>query len=167
MELRNEGPIKRVILPEEWQRTSDKPDSSTASTLKNFALRHDPQVVIQFYYDGNDSGEADGQEFLEILSKPPHLLTVEELPLIYVISGGAGHPDYFETRYARTQSIRGKTVVVINGVWKSNNMSDLAIFVPIDPSGCQVQEIHYVSTADKYDQYLPAVEQIINSIEWN
>lgn len=167
MELLNEGPIKKVVLSDKWERTSDKPDSTTQSTLKNFALKHDRQVVVQFFYDGNYAGEADGKEFLEVLAEPPHDLTPEELPLIWVISGGAGHPDYFDTRYARTESIHEKTAVVINGVWKSNGMSDYAIFLPIDPDGRQIQEIHFVCPAEKYAHNLPEFDQVIGSIQWN
>jgi hypothetical protein len=166
MELINEGPIKKVILSDKWERTADKPDSSTESTLTNFALKQDQQVVVQFYYDGNYAAEADGKELLEILAQPPHVLTPEELPLIYVVSGGAGHPDYFETRFARTESLRGKTTVVINGTWKSNNMSDYGLFVPIDPDGCQIQEIHFVCPVGKYAHFLPEFEKVMASIEW-
>jgi hypothetical protein len=70
--------------------------------------------------DGVCGSEANGAEFLELLAKPPHELTADEKPFVHVISGGAGHPDYLNIRYARTEIIQGKTVIIVNGVWKSN-----------------------------------------------
>lgn len=94
------GRIKSVSLSDIWQRTSDKADSETAATLANFALKEDAGVVIQFYSDGLRGAPAIGQMFINSLSAELHNLSAEEMPYVLVISGGAGNPENFKTKYA-------------------------------------------------------------------
>lgn len=166
MELQDEVAIESVSISNDWVKTDYEPDPETMAVGVTFAHRDDNEVTIRFYCSGLMVGTDVGKKFFEILKMPLHNLDEKELAYMAVTSGGMGDEIDFDTEFARTEKLDGKTVLSIKGIWKENQFAAHAYLVPSDEAGRKAQSIQYIAPAQKAEKYRSSFEKVISTLKW-
>ncbi len=164
-ELKNEGQISSMQLPENWV------EAKAAKTLANDHLREfvssaNADVKLCFYYRGKTIAAGAARDFCGVLQEPEHILTEEEIESLSIVLRNAAYAESFSTSSIKTETINGKRVLIVEGIWQVNQIFDLSIFIDSDKSGSAVQEIHFFAPALNYVNYLKEAQEAIESITW-
>lgn len=127
--------------------------------------------------DGNGDGESStssatesslkGRQFVKALKAPPHVLTDDEYNGLQFI---ARIDKYFTKRDARTVSINGRRVLIVEGtqdLGKPEQVETKTIFIDSDGTGTAVQEVYFLAKPNKYKEHLTEVNKALNAIIWN
>lgn len=166
--LKNEGQIKFLKLPAHWLEVEDEDEGMIMHGPQNkaFYLESNQEVRLNFFYRGFPLAPQYGAAFQKILGQEAHQLSAEELESIAMLVREASEPEYVELKVLRTESLRNRMILVVEGLQKETNKYDLGLYIDADGSGCIVQEFHYNAPADLYLNHRPEVLAILSSVEW-
>lgn len=162
VEIIDYGPIRRMLLPDNWKKLPD-PDDFT----HKYARENEKDVEIYFFFRGKPVSNTTASRFCALLAKPPHKLDSEELLDLEVVIRDASEDVYFTLTETHTQLLNGLMVYVVQGHWKLSEVDSLGIFVDCDGDGKIIEEIYYLAPPDRFQMYLLEVRQALNSIEWS
>jgi hypothetical protein len=171
-QIADEGLVKQMELFDLWdlekankvdpnERWADEP------RIVRCRLRTHPDITLNLYYRPRPLPPNTARQFAAALSKPPHALSETGIDDISLVFRDAAYPEYFNMRSARTEILRGRTVLVYDGVWLSTNLRNLGIFFAADELAFFVQEIHYLAPADIFEAHLGEAKMCLDSIDWN
>lgn len=163
--VENQGQVKRMQLPEGWLEREPPPRTSH-TFIREFQAADNEEVTLSFFYRGHRTAAGDAENFLSVLAKPAHELSTEEADSIRVVIRDASEGKWFSTNSIRTEDLKGKSVLVLEGVWKQSDVADLGIFVDSDGTGSAVQEIHFLAPKTEYAKYLRVVDEALQSVKW-
>jgi len=166
MTIINHGQIEKMPLPQGWEE--GQPNSGGIGT-RSFREIHppaDPDAKLCFYYRGLPASDGAGKNFKEILDKPPHILTKNEIISISEILRGKDDPKTFSPIMIKTEDINAKRVLTVNGRLNEKQADLKAILVDADGTGKVVQEIYFQAPKELYLRYMKAARDAMNSIEW-
>jgi hypothetical protein len=125
MELTNYGQIRAMQIPEGWIKEGP-PDE--ASSMISFHNPEDHDIKVSFYYRGKPVDTSSAKDLQLILAQTPHQLNRNELENIEIVMHNAAEPEYFDLESAYTENINGKTVLIVNGVWKLSDAKSISVF---------------------------------------
>jgi hypothetical protein len=164
-DLKNEGPISSMQLLEKWLEA--KAVKAVANDhLREFISTDNKNVKLCFYCRGNRIAAGAARDFHGILQEPDHILSEEEIESLSIVLRNAAYTESFSTSSIKTQTINGKRVLIVEGIWRVNQIFDLSIFIDSDNTGSVVQEIHFFAPALNSDNYLKDAHEAIESITW-
>lgn len=163
--VKGEGQIRQMSLPDGWIEVEKDPRPDTVH-VKEFECPENSETRIMFYYRGRRVDTTTGDNFVRILSIPDHELSEQEFSDIVVILNNASEPDNFEVSSCRTETINGKRVLMLEGIWKDGGVLNLGMFIDSDNTGTAVQEVHYLAPESHYATYIEEIEQAIGAIVW-
>lgn len=169
MEILKQGPISQVTIPEDWIKIEHRRDPETHTQFALYKHKDEQEVTLRFVRPGARIGPQTGQLFLEVIAQPENTqvdTNSAEFVHLSVLTRGAGDPEEFNTNYARVESLNGKKVLVIDGVWKNTGLACLSVFVPAAEGAAHVQEIQLYAPPDRFEQFLPSFKKVLQSIEW-
>jgi hypothetical protein len=164
--ITNQGRVKRFDVPEGWVECEATRGAGDVDYLREFMPLGNPEVKLSFYYRGSRVDAVTGSEFLKILSSPEHELSDNERSQIQLVIRDAAEPSWFYIQSLRTDQINRMKVLVVEGTWLKNRLSNLGVFFDTDKSGMTIQEIHFMAPEKQYEAYLPEAIKAIKSIEW-
>ncbi|MDP3506730.1 MAG: hypothetical protein Q8T09_01950 [Candidatus Melainabacteria bacterium] len=164
-ELKNECQIDSMQLPENWGETKSAKTSAN-DQLREFVSGANEDVKLCFYYRGKTIAAGAARDFHGVLQEPDHILTEEEIESLSIVLRNAAYAESFSTSSIKTQTIKGKRVLIVEGIWRVNQIFDLSIFIDSDNTGSAVQEIHFFAPALNHANYLKEAHEAIESITW-
>jgi hypothetical protein len=162
----NRGQVKRFDVPEGWSETTPSRGVGDVDYLQEFTSAENEAVKLSFYYRGTRINKVTATEFLHIQATEPHELLPAERERIGIVIRDAAETKWFDLQSIRTDVINKKKVLVVEGTWRKNRLSNLGLFLDTDGSGSAIQEIHYLAPEEDYQQFLPVAIKAIKSIEW-
>ncbi len=165
VELKNEGQISSMQLPENWVEAKAV-KTLAGDQLREFISSANEDVKLCFYYRGKTIAAGAARDFCGILQEHDHMLSEEEIESLSIVLRNAAYAESFATSSIKTQTINGKRVLIVEGIWRVNQIFDLSIFIDSDNTGSAVQEIHFFAPALNYASYLNDALVAIESITW-
>jgi hypothetical protein len=167
-ELHDQGQINKMDLPPGWVAGEPYHNVGGIGTrsFKEYHPPESPDSSLCFYYRGLPMDAQSGKNFHDILQKPPHTLSQEELASLGEVLRDKKDPKDFTMASARTENVNGKTVLVIEGRYKEIQQDTQEYFVDASGDGRAVQEIYYQAPKDDYPKYLKDARQSMKSIQW-
>ncbi len=167
VQIRDHGQIKEMTLPKDWVEGGPYPMNGPGTrSFREFHPTEDPKALIGFYYRGLKISEDGGNNFHDILSKPPHSLSQVELASLSDVLRDKGQPEEFSMYSAKTMDWNGKKVLVVEGRYKELQQDAVEIFIDANNDGRVVQEVYYQAPKDSFLKYLKAAKDSLRSIEW-
>lgn len=167
MHIFGNGAIRLMHLPDGWQETEPSVDLYFMEALREFKHKEDPTVEICIYYRGQPIAKGAANRLLTVLDKPSHTLTGAELDSVSVVLRDASDSDWFDMRSARTETLKGRKVLVCEGVWKRSGIVDLGVFIDRNGDGSEIEELHYKAPENLYQKFLGTAGKAFRSIMWN
>jgi len=167
-EVKGHGQIAEMSLPKGWIEGAPYRFSGGIGT-RSFREIHppdDPNAMLCFYYRGLPISQEGGQKFHDVLSKPPHDLSPEELKSLSEVLRDKAKPEDFTRKSARTEERNGKRVLIVEGRYPGIQENTSEIFVDASGDGRVVQEIYYQAPEAVYSKYAQAAEDSMHSIKW-
>jgi len=164
-ELKNEGQICSMQLPENWVEAKAAKTSAN-DHLREFVSSANEDVKLCFYYRGKTIAAGAARDFYGILQEPDHMLSQDEIESLSIVLRNAAYTESFSTSSIKTQTINGRRVLIVEGIWRVNQIFDLSIFIDSDNTGSIVQEIHFFASALNYVNYRKEAQEAIESITW-
>lgn len=194
--VENQGQIKQMTLPQNWQEATAKSDSNILRSERFFhpvseaegskvgvdkdskssarvedsktSARTDESkdARIVFFYSGRANPEADGIQFKNVLQGDPHKLSAEELKQLGKTLGDLADPESFKLTEAQTKDLNGKRVLDVKGVWLYDNKQYHGVLINGDGTGQVVQQIYLMSPAGTFLKHDTQFEDSCRSIRW-
>lgn len=164
-EATNIGQVQRLELPARWKNTGAS-STVAGSGYHEFSVDGKDDVKFCFYYRGRRMSEPSSKAFHDILSSAPHTLKPAEMASLTEVLDQKSDPNVFSTLNARTESINGKRVLVVEGRFKEKQFDTMEVFVDSDGTGSAVQEIYYQAPKADYVTYLKDAKDAFKSIVW-
>jgi hypothetical protein len=155
-----------MTIPSQWSTLPVERKQTTDSVTQPYCLKADEEVKFMLFYRGKEVSANVASDFQAILDAPPHKLSEDEYRNIIMIIRHMSEDDFFERYSVETREIDGRTVLAVEGMWTRSAVKNYGIFVPGNASGTIIDELHYYAPADKYVQYLPAGQEILQSIKF-
>ncbi|CAN5308227.1 hypothetical protein BH11CYA1_BH11CYA1_45870 [soil metagenome] len=152
-----ELPIGWVECPDEQHTGSD--------FIKEFRAPESEEIKLTFYYRGKRIGAGGAADFLAVLALPDHELSEEEFISVDLVVRNASDPEYFLLSSSRTETMNGKRVLLVEGIW-SSGIVDMAMFIDSDKTGSAVQEVHYQAPEKDFGMYVEQVDSSFKTIVW-
>ena len=75
----NHGQIGKMPFPQGWEEGPPTSGDIGTRSFREVHPHNDPQAKLCFYYRGLPASDGAGKNFKEILDKPPHILTKNEI----------------------------------------------------------------------------------------
>jgi hypothetical protein len=168
MLVRDHGQVKLLVLPSHWREVEEIPEGPVmhGPETRTFLLDTHPGVRLCFYFRGCPLPVPDAKAFHALLRLPAHELSADELEAVSMVIREASEPEYFELELLRTQKLKGKTILVMEGLWKEHKLCDLGLYIDADGTGAIVQELHYLAPPESYENYRSLVLELLSCIEW-
>jgi hypothetical protein len=185
--VENQGQIKMMNLPGNWQETIAKSDSNVLRSERFFHPGLEPEgskvgvdkdskisnragdskdTRLVYFYSGRPNSEADGNQLRQTLQADPHKLSNEEIKQLGKTLGDLGDPESFKLTDARTRDLNGKRVLDVKGIWLYDNKQYHGVLINGDGSGQVVQQIYLMSPEHSFSKYDAQFEAACRSIKW-
>lgn len=165
-EVTDLGQISKMNLPTGWEEGVQQQHRQHAASYQEFHPVGEPECQLGFYYRGRRTSELAGQRFRDLLNKPPHALSRDEIDSLKEIVRDKYSPADFQCSNARTVDIGGKRVLLLEGRYKAIQQDSKHLFIDSDGTGTAVQEIFFQAPKDKFANYAKVAEQSMKSIKW-
>lgn len=156
-----------IPVPKTWKADLVVANKIGNDKYEDFIINGDKEAKLSFYYRGRRCDEESGRQFVKALKAPPHVLTEEEYNALQEI---ARIDRFFTKRSARTESINGRHVLVVEGtqdLGKPEQVEIKTVYIDSDGTGTSVQEVYFLAKPNKYKEHLAEVNKAINAIIWN
>lgn len=165
-ELSEIGPINSIRLPLTWEQGISHYYRLGMSACQEHHPPGDEEVRLIFFYRGVPYEPEIGETFSRILNRPPHSLDAAEYEQVKPLLRGKENTAEFELLGIHTESLNSRQVLVLTGIYSEDQKPMLSIYIDAGHDGTVVQEIEYQAPLLKYADYLPEVQQILQSICW-
>ena len=163
------GAIARFQAPPEWKEVTE--EDSEAGGFNRIYYSRDfspgiPAVTLSLFFRGTLVSDTSAKKFQNLLHKPDHELSPEEINSLSQVLSKLADEDAFLIRNCATVSISGRRVLVVDGEWKTSQTHFHGLMVDADESAREIQEIFFEAPAEAFEKYLKAVLESIRIIEW-
>lgn len=165
-EISDIGRIKRLPLPEGWNKTREVVGQFGNSYLYHFSRSDIPEMQLSLFYRGMLVSSLSGREFERILKREPHELSSEAVLSISEILGNCAQPDIYDMDKATTISLSNKNVIAVEGRFPDIALENRTIFINGGNDGCTVMEVIFSAPKDAFAKFTPAIDQCLQAIEW-
>lgn len=166
VEVGNIGQVARMTLPDRWQQRRKDVGGRGSPFMMCYHVAENPDVAIVFYYRGRRVSTTDGQNFRNLLIKPPHVLTAAELKSAREILRRTGGVGRFRMWVGKTEDLNGKRLLVVEGRFESVQEDAYILYLDAGGNGSIVQEIYFQAPKESYLRYLSVAKRAFKSIQW-
>lgn len=161
----NHGQIGSMPLPKEWKELSRTPNNESLASVKEYSPKGAPDFKMSLYFRGHPTSEEAGKNFKDVLARPAHELSREEIGKLGETLDVLANKDAFEISSAKTEDIRGRRVLNVAGTFKESGKQFQGIFINADGTGSTVQEV-YIEGKESFKTYAPEARKSIESLRW-
>lgn len=191
--VENQGQVKLITLPQNWQEATAKSDSNILRSERFFHPVSESEIGVEkdqkssaraddsktsaqtddskntrivFFYSGRANLEADGNQFKKTLEAEPHKLSADEIKGLEKTLGDLADPESFKLTEAHTKDLNGKRVLDVKGVWLYDNKQYHGVLINGDGTGQVVQQIYLMSPERNFSKHDIQFEASCRSIRW-
>lgn len=165
-ELTDVGQIDHIDLPAGWEEGPRYEQREHSPSYQEFHPPGEKDCQLGFYYRGRRVSDRAAQTFRKILSLAEHVLSHGEFDALSEIVGDKINPADFHVTTARTKSINGKMVLIIDGRYLELQHETSHIFLDADGTGSAVQQIFFQAPVEKFPLYQGVAHRALLSIRW-
>lgn len=167
MRTLNQGNVDQMLIPNGWVEEKMPAGMGGIGTrnLREFHPPEDPTAKLAIFYRGLPVDDASAANLQSVLKQPEHTLSTQEIQGLKNVLRERSDPEVVSLNSAKTETINGQRVLVIEGQYKQTGSNIKEIFVSNDKSGA-VQEIYFQAPANSYGKYSPMADQALKSIRW-
>jgi hypothetical protein len=162
--------VAQVDLPDGWLRGKKPHRPSYLLASRFFLSDRDPRVAITLREPAKKTYHfMDAQQnlFLQLLRRPAHELSEQEILNIHLLLEQAAWPAKFKRDWARTTWLPPRNVLQLQGLWVQEKIKSRAIILDTTfDTGNFVQEIWFIAPAEVFDVYAAEAERIFSSFRW-
>jgi hypothetical protein len=145
------GQIDHIAIPRNWQQ-STAPFESATGAFTAFKSDKAEDALLCFYSRGGSLDEISAKAFRDVLAKPPHHLSAEELTSLKSVLRERVPGENFKVTQAGTQAVNGQNVLFIEGQHTNADLHVAAIYINADGDGRSVQEAYFQAPSASYLQ---------------
>jgi hypothetical protein len=160
-------PIDALLVPNEWKKEVNEPKFGEVAKRLSFFPPDGHGTELSLYDRGYPIANSEAQQFQAILNKAPHKLDPAEIAMLdSQVLGNIGDRSAFQINFAETLTVKGKTVLAVDGEWKEGGKKFHGLFVPKDTGAREIQEVYFEGQEPHFSKHLPDARQAMASIEW-
>jgi hypothetical protein len=161
------GQIARMVLPSGFERGESKArDQNSQVSYEEFHPADAPDAMLCFFYRGHKMSAGGAEAFKDALAKPAHILSQAELQSLSEVLRDKAKSADFNILSARTEDLKGKRVMLIEGRYRSNQEDVTSMLIDASGDGRSVQEVFFQAPKQEYTKHIGGVRQALKSIEW-
>lgn len=161
------GQISRMSMPSGFERGQTIGGTYANDSFQDYHLKSNADVKFYFDYRGSRMGAQSSRSFHDLLAKPAHALTAQELESMHqVLGANRSNKDDFRISSATTEDLNGKRVLKIEGNYPKHGLNARTIFVDTDGTGSAVQEITFQAPAAEFLKHKASSDNAFKSIHW-
>ncbi|MDZ4832448.1 MAG: hypothetical protein SGJ27_01480 [Candidatus Melainabacteria bacterium] len=162
--------VAELDLPDGWEK-GKKPTRPAYLMASRFLISYrDARVGLSLREPAKktyDFMEPQHNHFLQLLRRPAHELSDDEMLTIALLLDQIGWPSKFKRDWARTIYSPPHNVLQIQGLWVQERIKSRAIILDTTfDSGNYVQEVWFIAPAEIFDIYASECERIFSSFRW-
>lgn len=162
--------VATLTLPEDWFTGTKPPRPAYLQMQKFFVSPRDERAGICLRTPGKktyDFLSSQENPFLELLRKPPHALSEQEVQSIQLLLEQASWPARFARDQARTIFLNPRNALELQGLWINEKLKSRALILDTTyDTGNFVQEVWFISPPEKFHDFVWEIDQIFNSLTW-
>lgn len=152
-----------IKMPNNWQKVDDGKLPVGVSSV-GCRPKDNANVELNIYYRGSHLDPEAAKRFHDLLSKPPHLLSSDELKQVSQALRDKANPENFKILSAKTETINGRTVLSIEGSYRQFDVRAQVKYVDSEADGSIVREVSYTAPAKDYAKYILAAQKSFSSL---
>lgn len=161
------GQISSMSMPSGFERGQTIGGSYANNSFQDYHLKSNADVKFYFDYRGSRMGAESSRLFHDLLAKPAHALTAQELESMHqVLGANRSNKDDFRISSATTEDLNGKRVLKIEGNYPKHGLNARTIFVDSDGTGSAVQEITFQAPTAEFLKHKANSDNAFKSIRW-
>ena len=181
LQLRNEGRIASMQVPENWQleKSTTSWDAKSKTTAFNPSSAADARLAC--FDSGTSLSAPTAQSFKELLSQPNKTIYAEtidasgskniignknQLNSLNELLGPLNDSTVFHMEKAVTATVNGQRALVIDGQFVAGGKQYHGVIFPTDNTFSKAQEVFYSANQANYDKYSDKAMKAINSIRF-
>jgi hypothetical protein len=165
-EVTNIGQVALMKLPPGFVIGNSNRPGDGSFFFQEYHLEADPEVKVYFEYRGKRMSKEASEMFYNVLAASPHSLTQAELEGLKQLLQKRSDPAAFRTMVAKTQDIRGKRVMVVEGLFLNHGLQARTLYVDSDGTGSAVQEITFQAPSTRFANNMLQGIKSLESIIW-
>ena len=158
--------VRSLTLAGLWRELELEVEMTPPEVRREFCPRETREVKLVTYYRGRPVSGYSAECLNRVLAAPEHQLSDSEREDVEVVLDNMSEPDFFDLYSLRTETIKGRRVLLAEGLWKRSSLRNLAMFIGDAEDTGEIQEIHYLAPEELYDTYLETARKMFESIEW-
>jgi hypothetical protein len=166
MQIENHGQIAKLELPAGWLEGESRKVGHPNSLLREFHPQESDACSLALFYRGTRVDNSQALLFKQLLAKPDHMLSSQELKDIVEVLGAEYSHETFKPSMAKTSTIDGKRVLCIEGHFAGADRSLYGMFVDSDGTGSAIQEIYFTASKSMFFRYLRVIDNAFKNIIW-
>ena len=165
--LFNLGSVSSMQIPADWRPGRIISEERPGQVSQPYHFEGDSDITFATYYRGKAMPKLIGQYFKILLEKPAHkVIDDDEYETLYIVLRHMCEEQFFRIDELYTQAINGKMALFVCGLWLSTELRNLGIFMAANLDCTEVDELHYFAPQARFDEHLPAVQAIVQSIRF-
>lgn len=166
MIVENEGQIRVIELPGNWQERVVQKQPLQLKQMRSFHRVDNANVQVRFVYRGHAESESVGREFQACLSGAPRALDTDQINSLAPVVGAIAHPDEFRISSAQTMDLSNRRVLWVEGRWLDSPFWSGNVFIDADGTGQVIQQVECFADLSAYEAEGAVFQHILRSIQW-
>lgn len=158
------APVRGLETPNGWEREITECGLDRTACSVSFRPPDGSDTTLSFYDRGYPVLGAGAEKFRELIDKPPHSLTADEIEqLTEQVIGPLADKSAFAITHARTEELNGKRVLTIDGDWSSGKKFH-GYFIPAQNH--RIRELFFEGDTAEFDLNFRSAQRSISTIQW-
>jgi hypothetical protein len=162
-------PVKKMTLPRGWVAVPPADgEGQRPEQQQEYGPVDEPDVRMNIQDCVGAAGSRSGEELQTALGSAEGPLDGRQIESILSSVPGRGcQTPSFRTSNARTETLKGKRVLIVEAHCSSPYYGTYSVILPSgDDSSIWAREITYRAPEGRYDNHLNAFKQALKTIEW-
>lgn len=165
------GVVEKLPLPPRYQPYRYSLDYPVSWSVRSYVSCPDRESQISIFVPGERLLPEEGRRFQGELAKAPHALAQDDLCEVFAVVEDKAVPERFQLASARTESIGGRTVLLVEGVpvdeRERSPERSLVAYVPADEAGTDVHQVSIRAPADTFEARRTAFLAAFANVHWS
>ncbi|MBX9668225.1 MAG: hypothetical protein K2X93_11425 [Candidatus Obscuribacterales bacterium] len=168
------APIESVTVPKNWQKEFNEGVFGDLAKSVTFTPPDAKDTNLTVYDRGYPIPTKEADSLKALLGKPAHKLTADEMAELGPgILGTVGDASAFNMTGASTTTINGKSVLKVEGDWKTSGKKFVGYYIPEGSPGGKmpsdnraIKEMYFEGREPQFSQHLPQATKAIEGVTW-
>ncbi len=166
MFLVNDGYIKTIEFPDDWEAVDNSSGSGAGATEMQILIPDSQGSMVSIYSTGRPLHPEVARRLTEVFSEEPHELTEDERLDLVTVLRNHGDEEAFEPESIRSGDVNGKRSLIAEGRWKKSGLRTYGVLVAGPEDDFHRQEIYYMAPEAAFEGHREAAMRVFASIVW-